>query len=67
MWLKWRIIGASMSEPHTSELNGKKNLCVCLSLSYVLVLNKDSSFGQNSYFVIILDSKNLFITVEPPL
>ena len=42
------LVGASMSEPHTSELNGNFRvcvcvcvcvcLCVCLSVSYVLVL-----------------------------
>ena len=34
------LIGASMSEPHTSELNGNfcVCVCVCLSVSYVLVL-----------------------------
>ena len=40
--MRERVIGASMSEPHTSVLN--RNLCVCvcvcvcLSVSYVLVL-----------------------------
>ena len=34
------LIGASMSEPHTSELNGNfcVCVCVCVSVSYVLVL-----------------------------
>ncbi len=46
------IIGASLSEPHTSELNGETFcLSVCMYISYdpVFVLN-------NFYFTVIFKS-----------
>ena len=58
------FIGASMSEPHTSELNGNFCVCVCLSVSYVLVLvltrkmvpitGRASSFLEFFFFVCTL-------------
>ena len=36
--MRERVIGASMSEPHTSVLNRNVCMCVCLSVSYVLVV-----------------------------
>ena len=33
----WCVIGASLSEPHTSEFDAD-SICVCVGLSHILVL-----------------------------